>query len=67
MWRMRRFEDAGSRGWFVIKGIAVVIAIAVLGVVLDSFGLDIGGYVVLGAVGLFVVVFYVLPWWPSGR
>jgi hypothetical protein len=64
---VRRFEDAGSRGWFIAKGLGVVIAIALLGLVLDSFGVSFGGYIVLGAVGLFVIVFYIAPWWPSRR
>ena len=64
---MRRFDDGGERGWFIIKAIALVIVALVIGLLLDGFGLGIGGYLVLAALAVFVIAFYVVPWLPTRR
>ena len=63
---MRRF-DQSERGWFIVKALAVVLVVTVIGLVLDGLGLSFGGYVVLAAVAVFVLVVYVLPWLPTRR
>jgi hypothetical protein len=62
-----RRVDQGERGWFIIKAIAVVLVVTVIGLVLDGMGVGFGGYVVLAALLVFVVVVYLLPLLPSKR
>jgi uncharacterized membrane protein len=63
---MRRFRQ-GELGWLLIKGLCVALVILLIGLLLDSFGLNVGGYVVLGACALYVLVAYLLPFWPTRR
>ena len=60
-------RDDGERGWFIVKAIAAVLVATVIGLVLDGFGVSFGGYVVLAAVLVFVLVVYVVPWLPTRR
>jgi hypothetical protein len=62
-----RFREPGARGWFILKALGVLLVLTIAGLLLDSLGLDVGGYLVLGVVGALVIVVYVLPWWPTGR
>jgi hypothetical protein len=63
---VRRFEQ-WERGWFIVKAIAVVIAVTVIGLVLDGLGVSFGGYVVLAALLVFVIVVHLLPLLPTRR
>jgi hypothetical protein len=58
--------EPGARGWFILKALGVLLVLTIAGLLLDALGLDAGGYLVLGVVGAFVIVMYVLPWWPTG-
>jgi hypothetical protein len=62
-----RFEDDGERGWFIAKAIAFLVGLLVVGLVLDGFGVGLGGYVVLAVAALYVIVVHVVPFWPSRR
>jgi hypothetical protein len=63
---VRRFEE-GQLGWFIIKALAVVVAVTVVGLLLDGLGVSFGGYVVLAAFFVFVIVVYLLPLLPTKR
>jgi hypothetical protein len=63
---VRRFEE-GQLGWFIIKALAVVVAVTVVGLLLDGLGVSFGGYVVLAAIFVFVIVVYLLPLLPTKR
>jgi hypothetical protein len=63
---VRRF-DSGERGVFILKALAVVLVVLVLGLLLDGLGLGLGAYVVLAALLVGVIVIYVLPLLPSRR
>lgn len=58
--------DSGERGWLILKALAVLLVVTVVGLLLDGIGVPLGGYFVLGAVGAYVIVMYVLPWLPTG-
>jgi hypothetical protein len=58
--------DDGELGWLILKALAVLLVVTVAGLLLDSIGVPLGGYLVLGAVGAYVIVVYVFPWLPTG-
>jgi hypothetical protein len=58
--------DSGERGWLILKALAVLLVVTVVGLLLDNFDVPQGGYLALGACGAYVIVVYVLPWLPTG-
>jgi len=68
---MRKYRDRGNVGWLIVELVAACLVVAVVGLLLDGLGVSWGGYVVLAAVAVFAIAFYVVPFvptrWPRRR